>query len=1097
MTGSAEFRIKRPIEYMRAKKAKLKIQEAELQRQTPDEFPPIFRGLTIHVNGYTNPSHAELRRLIVQRDGDFQHYLSKSKVTNIVASNLTYSKMHEFRMYKIVTPNWIIDSVTAGRLLPWRDYRLYNPVASQTHLNFQETSRKSPTKASHSPTSLVKPLEHEDVSEAHQRTSQTEQSVSSGSSAGAYGRTFTSREPNEVLTSAEEDQAMDTAEPTSPADNQPSIDKRTRSPRRNVDDISSKYLFRVHELDASGSPPTSPRKRRIISMSHEPNASIVGAELNKELLANEWNRKNSSLAPDFMEKFYKQSRLHYLSTWKAELKAYTSRLQQEQVNRIQRRPAATRRLIMHIDLDCFFASVGIRDRPYLAEMPVAVSHSKGTDTENSSSDVASSNYIARKFGIRNGMNIGKARQLCPNLFVIPYEFEKYKKVSHKFYSIIFQYADKLQAVSVDEALLDISTQIAKADCGEEEEFATRIRAEIKEITGCNASVGIGPNILVARIATRMAKPNGHFYCKPSEVLDFMADEDIEHLPGVGWALAEKLEAKGIEKLVQLRQLSKLSLQEEFGAKTGEMLYNFARGIDNRPLEVDKPRQSWGVRFENEEQVRKFVTDLSGEVSKRLVSVESKARALTLKIRKVEATEAWKHMGHGPCDSYSKSVTLSRLTNETSLIAEHAWALMKQFNPNPNDIRGIGIQMQKLQPVKEPVANYNARHDVSSQRKLDFFAKSAKVTLEPDDLETSVSKRNDLQQEGRAHGTSGPTKASTNNSETASSVTPATETVASVPNRRQSITTTQTFSQIDLPPWSQVDPSVLLDMPEKTRKKILQAYGTRQIGPQTDHRDNDVRTEAPKQRQHPNPTLRPSMVSLPSASQLDPQVLEELPASVRQEIEAAYTKSTTGKLNSTETSAARTSSSVGARVGKGHVTKEATISLTQAPKWNLIRFKRQDDAEESGTGTDDIDPEVLAALPEDVRNEVLAEHHRTKLAEQRQMEHKANYEALKRIERKVNRSSAESVRVSSTPPSLMGHVYIDDIRGDLRSWVNEFPEGPEPEDVSTVQNYLFKLVTYKDLEKASLILLYWRALADKTGSGDWIAQIYGTGWRLVQ
>lgn len=244
----------------------------------------------------------------------------------------------------------------------------------------------------------------------------------------------------------------------------------------------------------------------------------------------------------------------------------------------------------HVDFDCFFASVGLLDRPHLRDKPVAVSHGRGIKG-NSSSDIASCNYIAREYGIYNGMHIGAAKQKCPELQVIPYEFEKYRAISEAFYEILFSYADVIQAVSVDEALMEVASHVTQSNAGQEDALAREIRDTIRDATGCEASIGIGQNILLARLATKKAKPCGQFNTLNCDLSAFLAEQDVRDLPGVGYAMEEKLEELGVATLEQLSHVTLGELQRRFGPKQGQTLYNFARGIDKRPLNTERPRQS--------------------------------------------------------------------------------------------------------------------------------------------------------------------------------------------------------------------------------------------------------------------------------------------------------------------------------------------------------------------------------------------------------------------------------------------------------------------------------------------------------------------------
>ena len=220
------------------------------------------------------------------------------------------------------------------------------------------------------------------------------------------------------------------------------------------------------------------------------------------------------------------------------------------------------------------------DRPELKDKPVAVSHVQQAKID-SSSDIASCNYIARASGVRNGMHIGSAKQMCPELQVIPYEFDKYKAISEIFYETLYGFAEEIEAVSVDEALIEISGDDAP------DVVATQIRDVIREKTGCEVSIGIGSNILLARLATKKAKPAGQYHCSAKQVQEF----SVSDLPRVGPSMTEKLADMGISTVADILRAKLPTLQSSFGPKTGKMLYEFARGIDDRPLKHEQERQS--------------------------------------------------------------------------------------------------------------------------------------------------------------------------------------------------------------------------------------------------------------------------------------------------------------------------------------------------------------------------------------------------------------------------------------------------------------------------------------------------------------------------
>ena len=218
---------------------------------------------------------------------------------------------------------------------------------------------------------------------------------------------------------------------------------------------------------------------------------------------------------DMITAFYAHSRLHHLSLWKQELQAWVAE-QEHDTAPCDDAP----RTIVHVDFDSFFVSVSLRDRPAWKEEPVVVCH--GTSA-TSTSDVASCNYVARRFGVRNGMSLQRAQALCPGVRTLPYAFEAYRATSRQFYEALVHVADAIQVVSVDEALLDMSHALPALLRGDGHPLADRfdahkhlgvaalgeaVRDLIRSATQCEASVGIGANILQARLATRLAKPSG-------------------------------------------------------------------------------------------------------------------------------------------------------------------------------------------------------------------------------------------------------------------------------------------------------------------------------------------------------------------------------------------------------------------------------------------------------------------------------------------------------------------------------------------------------------------------------------------------------------
>ena len=415
---------------------------------------------------------------------------------------------------------------------------------------------------------------------------------------------------------------------------------------------------------------------------------------------------------DLVSEFYAHSRLHHLSTWANELKQYVSTsianrdncppMLQESESLKGRNQSA----IVHFDFDCFFASVSTREKPELTGKPVVVTHAKLSNTpsvkQNSMADIASCNYEARQKGIRNGMHLGRAIQICPELTAVPYDFDKYHKVSLAFYDILLSRTFSIEAVSCDEAYVDLA-DYAKTYEGIDD-IVQSVRLDVKAKTGCNLSAGIGPNILLARMATRAAKPNGQFRVSEESVESFMAVQKVEHLPGVGHSLSKKLHEKGIFTCQDVMSSSLSNIQAMCGPKTGLMLYDFARGKDDRNLQVSPERKSlsaeinFGIRPKVIGDVESIIRSLSVEVEKRATDAKVRGALVTLKL-KVRSKDApsttKKYLGHGQCDNVSRSLSLPKPTRSAEDINAVCLKLLHLVKPSADSVRGLGIQIGKL------------------------------------------------------------------------------------------------------------------------------------------------------------------------------------------------------------------------------------------------------------------------------------------------------------------------------------------------------------------------------------------------------------------
>lgn len=231
-------------------------------------------------------------------------------------------------------------------------------------------------------------------------------------------------------------------------------------------------------------------------------------------------------------------------------------------------------------MDCFYAAIECRDDPNVAHLPVGVGGESGRGV------LTTCNYHARKYGCHSAMPVFKARQLCPQLILKPVRFEVYRKEAAKIRAIFRRFTKIIEPLSLDEAFLDVTGLKEFAW-----QIARQIRQAIHEETGLTASAGIAPNKMLAKIASDWRKPNGQFAVLPKDIVPFMEKLPIRKLWGIGPKSAALLEAEGIANCGDLQALSIPQLIGHFGQKWGPTLYELARGKDERPVQIYRPRKS--------------------------------------------------------------------------------------------------------------------------------------------------------------------------------------------------------------------------------------------------------------------------------------------------------------------------------------------------------------------------------------------------------------------------------------------------------------------------------------------------------------------------
>lgn len=244
------------------------------------------------------------------------------------------------------------------------------------------------------------------------------------------------------------------------------------------------------------------------------------------------------------------------------------------------------RKIIHIDMDCFFAAVEMRDNPNLRDIPIAIG---GSRVERGV--ISTCNYPARAFGVRSAMPTGQALKRCPHLTLLRGDMEKYKAVSQQIQAIFYRFTDKVEPLSLDEAYLDVTDS---PHCqGSATLIAEHIRHVIFTETGLTASAGVAPNKFIAKIASDWHKPNGLFVVPPAEVDAFVKVLPLRKIPGVGAKTAERLTKLGLHTCNDVRSTDLALLVKEFGS-FAETLLQRSQGIDERPVQTERERKSIAV-----------------------------------------------------------------------------------------------------------------------------------------------------------------------------------------------------------------------------------------------------------------------------------------------------------------------------------------------------------------------------------------------------------------------------------------------------------------------------------------------------------------------
>ncbi|WP_370470102.1 DNA polymerase IV [Snodgrassella alvi] len=334
----------------------------------------------------------------------------------------------------------------------------------------------------------------------------------------------------------------------------------------------------------------------------------------------------------------------------------------------------TERKIIHIDMDAFYASVELRDRPELKDQPVVVAW------DGPRSVICAASYPARQYGLHSAMSVTTAKRLCPQAIYIPPDFNKYRAVSSQIHNIFRRYTDQIEPLSLDEAYLDVTDYKGRLPYARD--IAREIRASILKETGLTASAGIAPNKFLAKIASDWRKPNGQFVIAPVQVLDFLHNLPLGKIPGVGKVTEQKMNALGWKTVGDLSKVSMSVLVHHFG-RWGYRLFDLAQGRDDREVTPERNRQqiSTEITLDNNEslqEIARHLPDLAEVLVQNMQRKGLQGNCITLKLKNTQF------------QIYTRSQTYSSPLPDAAALVAAGMDLMQRMPDDEALFRLIGL-----------------------------------------------------------------------------------------------------------------------------------------------------------------------------------------------------------------------------------------------------------------------------------------------------------------------------------------------------------------------------------------------------------------------
>jgi DNA polymerase IV len=342
------------------------------------------------------------------------------------------------------------------------------------------------------------------------------------------------------------------------------------------------------------------------------------------------------------------------------------------------------KVILHVDMDAFFAAIEELDFPEYQGKPVVV----GADPKEGKGRgvVSTCNYEARKYGIHSAMPISQAYKRCPSAIYAFPRMKRYVEFSKKIHAIFHEFTPKVEPISIDEAFLDVSGCIRLL--GEPVKIATDIKKRIKDETGLTASVGVAPIKFVAKIASDLEKPDGLVVVDEGKIIEFLRPLPISRMWGVGKKTEVILKKRGIDTIGKLAQVSRETIVKNMG-KVGLHFWSLANGIDDRDVEIGHKVKSVSLEntyhedVENEKKIEESIRALSDNVSRILRKKRFKGKTITLKIRLEDFS------------TFTRAHSYKSFIDSSEIIASICLQLYHNFDRQRKKVRLLGVAVSNL------------------------------------------------------------------------------------------------------------------------------------------------------------------------------------------------------------------------------------------------------------------------------------------------------------------------------------------------------------------------------------------------------------------